>query len=118
MKAFVVLHVEDDNDYNFLFSQYLKDPPFSVLWGMNRKETLLLLEEHKVDAIVFDGEIRGWEGHIDEVLALTKNIPFIILSGMGLDRLLELKRKGYAAHQKGHEGICAVVKYIKELAEK
>lgn len=117
MKEFVVLHVEDDNDYHFLFSQYLKDKRFSVLWGVNRKETLLLLGEHKVDAIVFDGEIPNWNGHIDEVLSLAKDIPFIVLSGVDAYKMSEFKANGYKAHQKGREGITAVVEYIKSLAE-
>jgi response regulator RpfG family c-di-GMP phosphodiesterase len=117
MDRLVVLHIEDDNDYHFLFSQYL-DEDISLLWGVNREQTLMHLNESKIDAIVFDGEIHGWSGHIEEVLALTKDIPYIVLSGSDCSKILEFKKKGYQAHQKGREGLRAVVEYIKSLAER
>lgn len=115
METLVVLHVEDDKDYHFLFSQYLKEG-ISLLWGMDRETTIDLLDEYKIDVIVFDGEIYGWDGHIEEVLAITKSTPFIVLSGASPDKIQEFKNKGYQAHQKGREGIVAVVEYIKGLA--
>lgn len=117
MKEFVVLHVEDDNDYHFLLTQYF-DESFSLLWGVNRKQTLAHLEERKIDAIVFDGEIKGWDDHLEEVLAITKDKPFIILTGSDHYKISQLKKRGYLAHQKCPEGMRAVVSYIKSLAEK
>jgi len=116
MDRLVVLHIEDDNDYHFLFSQYLGDS-ISLLWGVNREQTLMHLNENKIDAIVFDGEIHGWKGHIEEVLSIVKDVPHIILSGSVYSKILEFKEKGYLAHQKGREGMAAVVGYIKSLED-
>jgi len=116
MDRLVVLHIEDDNDYHFLFSQYFDDNVL-LLWGVNRQQTLMHLNESKVDAIVFDGEIHGWNGHIEEVLSITKDVPYIVLSGANYSKILEFKEKGYLAHQKGREGLAAVVGYIKSLED-
>lgn len=117
MERLVVLHIEDDNDYHFLFSQYFEDD-ISLLWGVNKNETLRHLNERKIDAIVFDGEIHGWNGHIEEVLGLVKDTPYIVLSGSDYSKISEFKNKGYPTYQKGREGLMAVVEYIKSLAER
>lgn len=116
MDSLVVLHIEDDNGYHFLFSQYLDDDVV-LLWGVGREQTLKHLNERKIDIIVFDGIIPGWDGHIEEVLSLVKDIPYIVLSGSDYSKILEFKKNGHPAYQKGREGMAAVVEYIKSLKD-
>lgn len=113
---FTILHVEDDPAYNFLISEYFRIyfENTLVLRGANKQMT-----EHHLkgdfDLIICDGQIGGWDNHLEEVYEARKQRPFIILTGADQHVVENFKIKGLPIFQKSPQGQASMLDYVKEI---
>lgn len=115
---FRILHVEDDENYSALIKTYLTkiSKDVIVLSTDSPPQALSYLEEG-VDAVVCDGEIPDWRGHINEIRNLSKNKPFMILSGATEDVLAQFTKQGIRVFQKGPVGQAGMLEYMSGLVK-
>lgn len=113
---FRILHVEDDESYSELMKLYLTKISRDVVvlgaqsWSQAKPYLL-----QGVDAILCDGEIPEWKGHIDQIINLSKNTPFMILSGANDDVLAQFISRGFRVFQKGPAGQAGMLEYMQGL---
>lgn len=82
-----VLFVDDEGDWRFMSSTYLKEAGYDVLTAKNGSEALLISDGIKLDVIVLDVNLNGENGVV--LMKFLKrnhpNTPVILYTGMQHD---------------------------------
>jgi DNA-binding response OmpR family regulator len=82
-----VLFVDDEGDWRFMTSTYLKEAGYEVLTAKNGSEALLISDGIKLDVIVLDINLNGENGVV-LMKFLKRNhpgVPVILYTGMQHD---------------------------------
>ena len=104
-----VLFVDDENDWRFMATIYLKESGYEVLTASNGEEAMLLAQGAKPDLILLDLHLAGESGL--DVMKLLKqkasHVPIILYTGRDHDNdtvKLMLRQGAYSYLRKGTMG--------------
>lgn len=116
-----VLIVEDEKDVQLYLSALMEDQGYEVITAGNGEEGLVLAESEKPDLITLDIAMPSQSGmrtfRMFKESETLKNIPVIIITGMGENVNNFIKRlKGFAKPPEGFMGKPIIEKELIKMA--